>query len=78
MPEANPVMSEEKTIPIDDSGESVDVELENQQEEQPQVEEKQTQPEQASEEHDEYSAGVKRINDLTKKWREEKGRKKLQ
>ena len=76
MPEANPVMSEEKTIPIDDSGESVDVELENQQEEQPQVEEKQTQPEQASEEHDEYSAGVKkRINDLTKKWREEERQK---
>lgn len=74
MPEAQPALSEEKTIPIDDTGESVDVELETQQEEQPPVEE--AQPEQASEEHDEYSAGVKkRINDLTKKWREEERQK---
>ena len=71
MPEAMPALSEEKNIPIDDTGDSVDVELQadqlSDQQEETQVQE---QPTEEPSEHDEYSAGVKkRINDLTKKWR---------
>ena len=75
MPEAQPALSEEKTIPIEDTGDSVDVELKDVVEEatkETPVEE----PEKESSEHEEYSSSVKkRINDLTKKWREEERQK---
>jgi len=77
MPEAQPALSEEKTIPIEDTGNSVDVELKDVVEEATQgtpVETQEETPE--SSEHEEYSSGVKkRINDLTKKWREEERQK---
>ena len=76
MPEAQPALSEEKTIPIEDTGDSVDVELKDVVEEatkETPVEE----PQKESSEHEEYSSSVKkRINDLTKKWREEERQKK--
>jgi len=77
MPEAQPALSEEKTIPIEDTGNPVDVELKDVVEEATQgtpVETQEETPE--SSEHEEYSSGVKkRINDLTKKWREEERQK---
>jgi len=76
MPEAQPALSEEKTIPIDDTGDSVDVELQADQLSDQQEETQVQQPTEEPSEHDEYSAGVKkRINDLTKKWREEERQK---
>lgn len=78
MPEAQPALSEEKTIPIEDTGDSVDVELKDVVEEatkQTSVE-TQEESEKESSEHEEYSSSVKkRINDLTKKWREEERQK---
>tara|TARA_R100001530_G_scaffold49916_1_gene37249 strand:- start:3861 stop:4799 length:939 start_codon:yes stop_codon:yes gene_type:complete len=78
MPEAQPSLSEEKTIPIEDTGNPVDVEVKEEQTEENQstpVETQEETPE--SSEHEEYSSGVKkRINDLTKKWREEERQKK--
>ena len=74
MPEAQPALSEEKTIPIEDTGDSVDVELKDVVEEatkQTSVE-TQEESEKESSEHEEYSSSVKKIiNDLKKKWREE-------
>ena len=55
MPEAQPALSEEKTIPIEDTGDSVDVELKDVVEEatkETPVEE----PEKESSEHEEYSS----------------------
>ena len=77
MPEAQPALSEEKTIPIEDTGNSVDVELKDVVEEATQETTVETQDEtKDSSEHEEYSSGVKkRINDLTKKWREEERQK---
>lgn len=78
-----PRPNEEKLVPLDTTGESVDVELKDEKEEKvqkndseisvEQTEEKpvETQTEEKSEEHDKYSSKVQvRINDLTKKWRE--------
>lgn len=75
MPEAQPALSEEKTIPIEDTGDSVDIELKDVVEEATQESSVETAPQENSE-HEEYSSGVKkRINDLTKKWREEERQK---
>jgi hypothetical protein len=76
MPEAQPALSEEKTIPIEDTGNPVDVEInETSTEETSQPVETKEEP-QSESEHEEYSSGVKkRINDLTKKWREEERQK---
>mgnify|MGYP003112682829 CR=1 FL=1 len=76
MPEAQPALSEEKTIPIEDTGNPVDVEInETSTEETTQPIETKEEP-QSDSEHEEYSSGVKkRINDLTKKWREEERQK---
>lgn len=76
MPEAQPALSEEKTIPIDDTGNPVDIEInETSTEETTQPIEAKEEP-QGESEHEEYSSGVKkRINDLTKKWREEERQK---
>ena len=75
MPEAQPALSEEKTIPIEDRGDSVDIELKDVVEEATQESSVETAPQENSE-HEEYSSGVKkRINDLTKKWREEERQK---
>ena len=78
-----PRPNEEKLVPLDTSGESVDVELKDEKEEKvenndsqitvEQTDEKpaDTKTEEKSEEHDKYSNKVQtRINDLTKKWRE--------
>ena len=74
MPEAQPALSEEKTIPIEDTGEAVDVELKDVVEEA--TKETTVETKEESSEHEEYSSGVKkRINDLTKKWREEERQK---
>ena len=78
MPEAQPALSEEKTIPIEDTGNPVDVELkeEKTEENENNTVEAKEEPQESSE-HEEYSSGVKkRINDLTKKWREEERQKK--
>lgn len=73
MPEAQPALSEEKTIPIEDTGNPVAVEINETSTEQ-EIEAKE-EP-QGESEHEEYSSGVKkRINDLTKKWREEERQK---
>jgi len=76
MPEAQPALSEEKTIPIEDTGNPVDIEInETSTEETTQPIEAKEEP-QGESEHEEYSSGVKkRINDLTKKWREEERQK---
>ena len=75
MPEAQPALSEEKTIPIEDTGDSIDIELKDVVEEATQESSVETAPQENSE-HEEYSSGVKkRINDLTKKWREEERQK---
>jgi len=75
MPEAQPALSEEKTIPIEDTGDSVDIELKDVVEEATQESSVETAPQENSE-HEEYSSGVKkRINDLTKKGREEERQK---
>ena len=64
MPEAQPALSEEKTIPIEDTGNPVAVEINETSTEQ-EIEAKE-EP-QGESEHEEYSSGVKkRINDLTK------------
>jgi len=78
MPEAQPALSEEKTIPIDDTGSPIDVELqENTEEEKEQPNQEEAKVETSDSEHEEYSSSVKkRINDLTKKWREEERQKK--
>lgn len=77
-----PRPNEEKLVPLDTSGESIDVEVKDKEQEtkskEPevtveQVNEKveETKSEEKSEEHDKYSSKVQtRINDLTKKWRE--------
>ena len=76
MPEVQPALSEEKTIPIEDTGNPVDIEInESSTEEATQPIETKEEP-QGESEHEEYSSGVKkRINDLTKKWREEERQK---
>ena len=77
MPEAQPALSEEKTIPIEDTGDSVDVELKEVVEETKETPVETQEEQKDSSEHEEYSSGVKkRINDLTKKWREEERQKK--
>jgi hypothetical protein len=77
MPEAQPALSEEKTIPIEDTGNPVDVEINETSTEETTQEPVETKEEpQSDSEHEEYSSGVKkRINDLTKKWREEERQK---
>jgi hypothetical protein len=79
MPEAQPALSEEKTIPLDDTGDPVDVEVKEDSKKEEVQEtipvETQEEPKESSE-HEEYSSSVKkRINDLTKKWREEERQK---
>lgn len=77
MPESQPALSEEKTIPIDDTGSPVDVELQENTEEKEQPNQEEAKVETSDSEHEEYSSSVKkRINDLTKKWREEERQKK--
>tara|TARA_R110002051_G_scaffold317872_1_gene399536 strand:- start:2637 stop:3572 length:936 start_codon:yes stop_codon:yes gene_type:complete len=76
MPEAQPSLSEEKTIPIEDTGESIDIELQETEDKDNSVETPVKEEVQVDSEHEEYSSGVKkRINDLTKKWREEERQK---
>ena len=78
-----PQPNEEKLVPLDTSGESVDVEVKDDKEKKkkddPEITVEQEQPEEKpvetkseeSEEHEKYSSKVQaRINDLTKKWRE--------
>ena len=75
MPEVNPALSEEKTIPIDDTGDPVDVNLEDKKEEKEETPVVESSSE-ASSEHEEYQGTVKkRIDSLTKKWREEERQK---
>jgi hypothetical protein len=66
-----------KMVPLDTSGESVDVEVKEEEKKESDVQVTQEaapaeEPKKESKEHDEYSNKVQtRINDLTKKWREE-------
>ena len=77
MPEVQPALSEEKTIPIDDTGNPVDVEVKEEKTDEIENSVETQEETQESPEHEEYSSGVKkRINDLTKKWREEERQKK--
>jgi len=55
MPEAQPALSEEKTIPIEDTGDSVDIELKDVVEEATQESSVETAPQENSE-HEEYSS----------------------
>jgi hypothetical protein len=66
-----------KMVPLDTSGDSVDVEIKEEEKKESDVQVTQEsapaeEPKKESKEHDEYSNKVQtRINDLTKKWREE-------
>ena len=66
-----------KMVPLDTSGESVDVEVKEEEKKESDVQVTQEaapaeEPKKESKEHDEYSNKVQtRINDLTKRWREE-------
>ena len=59
MPEAQPALSEEKTIPIEDTGESIDIELKDVVDEATQETPVETNTQENSE-HEEYSSGVKK------------------
>ena len=72
-----PNTEDKKMVPLDTSGESVDVEIKEEEKKESDVQVTQEappteEPKKESKEHDEYSNKVQtRINDLTKKWREE-------
>ena len=72
-----PNTEDKKMVPLDSSGESVDVEIKEEEKKESDVQVTQEappteEPKKESKEHDEYSNKVQtRINDLTKKWREE-------
>ena len=64
MPEVNPALSEEKTIPIDDTGDPVNINLEDKKEEKEETPVVESSSE-ASSEHEEYQGTVKkRIDSL--------------
>ena len=72
-----PNTEDKKMVPLDTSGESVDVEIKEEEKKESDVQVTQEaapveEPKKESKEHDEYSNKVQtRINDLTKRWREE-------